>query len=116
MIRYGFVCLLLASISWGQVATSKSVSETQGNESVQASAHGSTSESNEPVITIAGLCNDSGSQVISPKCKTVVTQAQFEKVVNAVQPGMTKRGRKEFAERYADALVLAKKAEELGLD
>ena len=70
----------------------------------------------KPLITIAGLCDKSSNDEATSSCETVITRAQFEKLINAVQPNMPSRGRREFAERYADALVLAKKAEQIGLD
>ena len=74
-------------------------------------------EPTEAVVTIVGLCgNSADDKALASNCKTVITMAQFEGVIEAVQPRMPPRGRREFAERYADALVLARKAEELGLD
>jgi hypothetical protein len=71
----------------------------------------------KPLITIAGFCdNSSENKDAAFDCKTVITEAQFEKIVKAVQPGMPARARREFALRYADALVMAKKAEQMGLD
>jgi hypothetical protein len=46
----------------------------------------------------------------------LITQSQFEKVINAIQPDMPARARREFALRYAKALVMTKMAEEMGLD
>ena len=37
-------------------------------------------------------------------------------MIDAVQPNMSARARREFATRYANALVMAKKAEQMGLD
>jgi len=70
-----------------------------------------------PIITITGLCDNSSSdKVDATNCKTVVTKAQFEKLIDAIQPGMSARARREFALSYADALVMTKKAEQIGLD
>jgi len=49
-------------------------------------------------------------------CKTIITRAGFEKIVAAVQPNMSARARREFATRYASGLVMAKRAEQMGLD
>ena len=76
-----------------------------------------TTALDKPLITIAGLCDKSSDdEAKASGCETVITRAQFERLINAVQPNMPSRGRREFAERYADALVLAKKAEQIGLD
>jgi hypothetical protein len=70
----------------------------------------------KPLITIVGFCDNSSDDKAAASCSTIITQAQFEKVVKAVQPGMPAHARREFALRYADALVMAKKAEQMGLD
>jgi hypothetical protein len=56
------------------------------------------------------------SKAAASNCKTVITQAQFQRIIDAVEPNLPARGRREFAERYADALVMANKAEQMGLD
>jgi bifunctional DNA-binding transcriptional regulator/antitoxin component of YhaV-PrlF toxin-antitoxin module len=69
------------------------------------------------VITITGMCDHPPADKSSnATCKTVITRAQFEKVLEAVQPAMPARARRSFADRYARALVMAHKAEEMGLD
>jgi hypothetical protein len=94
------------------IATSETVSRELSHETGVSNLVPS-----KPVITIAGFCDTSPDKNDNASnCKTVITEAQFEKVVNAVQPSMPTRGRREFALRYADALVMAKKAEEMGLD
>lgn len=71
----------------------------------------------KPLITITGLCdNPPEGGTANSKCETVITQAEFEKIINAIQPRMSARARHEFALRYADGLILAKEAESLGLD
>jgi hypothetical protein len=45
-----------------------------------------------------------------------MTRAQFENMINALQRNMPKQARREFALHYAEALVMARKAEEMGLD
>ena len=97
-----------------------------------------------PVITVEGLCNPapgaakssgstgartgaasepakkesthSSSAVSSPGCKTVVTKAQFEKLVNALNPEMPATVRRQLAESYPRLLLFAGRARELGLD
>jgi hypothetical protein len=66
-----------------------------------------------PVITIQGLCEKSQA---AADCKTVVTRAEFEKVVNAIQPNMPKQQQKAMATQYVAALLLAQRAHEAGLD
>jgi len=126
MTQYGLVCLLLAAMSWGQAASSPSTPAAQQSGS-PTSAAGNPTESKEaeaakvapdaPVITINGLCdNPPADKAADPNCKTVITRAEFEKVLDAVQPNMPARVRRQFATRYSSALVMAQKAHEMGLD
>jgi PPIC-type PPIASE domain len=52
----------------------------------------------------------------SPGCKTIVTKAQFEKLVDALNPQMPATGRRRIAESYPGLLLFADKAYQLGLD
>jgi hypothetical protein len=65
------------------------------------------------VITVDGVCENGGA---GADCKTIVTRAQFERIVNALQPNMPKQQQKGLADQYAMALLLAGKAHEKGLD
>ncbi len=72
------------------------------------------------VITIPGVCNHPAASKAHPAsastCKTVVSRAEFEKVIAAIQPDMPESARRQFAERYAMALAMAGKARQMGLD
>jgi PPIC-type PPIASE domain len=120
------VCLLFGSFCKGQAANSKCsvpadkpAAPAAGSASVsardQSQATNSTVGPDTPVITINGLCESSSDAAISG-CKTVITRSQFEKMIEALQPNMTARARREFALQYAQALVIAKRAEGMGLD
>jgi hypothetical protein len=96
---------------------------------------------NSPVITIKGLCGhasvDSNNQAkgqgssaaalgteqspgSSPdphsECKTLVTKAEFEKLVDALNPQMSGPARRQLAESYPRLFLFANRARELGLD
>lgn len=127
MTKYGLVCLLLASLSWGQSAKTGPALAGQGL--VQSPTAAATSAPNatrdsgasdalrsKPLIRIEGLCEHPVITAATSTCTTVITRAEFENIVNALQPGMSNHGRREFAEVYADALVMAAKAEQMGLD
>ncbi len=128
MTRYGLVCLLLGALAWGQAANSTPAGQKPAAQTpaatkpgTPAGAPGEASETKAaevspttPVITINGLCDQ--KQTDSANCKTVLTRADFEKIVDAVQPNMPARMRRQFATRYASALVMATKAEQMGLD
>ena len=68
------------------------------------------------VITVQGMCEKPAASAATTDCKTVITRAEFEKAINAVQPNMPDAAKKQFANRYVVALYLAEKAHELGLD
>ena len=116
-IAIGLACVLLASVALGQ-ANSEPVLKPRTNTTVEdlpvASADQKVSP-DAPVITIQGVC-DKSRGAAPADCKMVVTRAEFEKVVNAIQPNMSKPQQKQFATRYVAALVLAQRAHELGLD
>jgi hypothetical protein len=78
-----------------------------------------------PVITIEGICDGSANAApagspsagaTTSACKTIVTRAQFEKLVEALNPQMPGPARRQLAQSYPRLLVFAKKARELGLD
>ncbi len=126
MTRYGLVCLLFGALAWGQAANTAPASAQKPASPASASAKpagGAPATAPEskaevppttPVVTINGLCDKKGAAPAD--CKTVITRAEFEKLIDAVQPNMPPRMRRQFATRYASALVMSKKAEAMGLD
>jgi len=128
MTRYGIVFLFLGSISWHQAANSQSAPAVQKTVALTASVDAANSDqtqraktskvgSNATVITIDGLCDDApADKTAASNCKTVITRAQFERVIDAIQPGMPERKRREFALDYVVFLMRTKKAEQMGLD
>jgi PPIC-type PPIASE domain len=111
----GLVCVLVAGFSAAQ-SNSGPVLEPRNSKPVQdlpASGPDQKISPDAPVITIDGVC-DKGTAAAD--CKTVVTRAEFEKMVNALMPNMPKQQQKGFASRYATALVLAQRAHDQGLD
>jgi|HubBroStandDraft_2_1064218.scaffolds.fasta_scaffold00860_13 hypothetical protein len=126
MTRYGLVCLLLGAMAWAQAANPMST-PAAGQSGAPANGAANPAQSNEaeaskvapdaPVITLNGVCaNASPDKAADPNCKTVITRAEFEKILEAVQPNMPPRVRRQFATRYASALAMAQKAQEMGLD
>jgi parvulin-like peptidyl-prolyl cis-trans isomerase-like protein len=129
MTRYGLVCLLLGALSWGQASKSNSAPWTQKGALPSATPQSTAPAAkpaaappadlppNTPVITINGLCeNPPADKSKVTDCKTVITRAEFEKLIEAVQPAMPAGVRKQFATNYARALVISQKAEQMGLD
>ena len=68
----------------------------------------------ETVITVKGFCADTSLQ--GDACKTVISRAQFEKLAETLQPGMSPAIRRQLATRYAWVLKMSDAAEKRGLD
>ena len=71
-------------------------------------------EADSAVITIKGLCDQ--GKAGTPDCQTVVTRAQFEKLAEALQPGVPAQSQTQLAEAYGRFVPLSKEAEKRGLD
>ena len=101
------VSLLLAGLINGQGAPSAMV--PAGGEA-PAVAVGP----DDAVITVNDFCADPTQN--GAACKTVITRAQFEKLCEALQPGMSLSLRLNVANAYARNLKMAAAAEKRGLD
>ena len=121
------VSLLAGSLCWGQAISSgnsdgkpmaaPSTVSVPGHDAQNPAANRAVVAPGEPVISINGLCDSPPqSNRTNSDCKTIITRAEFETIVAAIQPNMSVRAKPEFASQYADALVMVKKAQELGLD
>lgn len=108
-VRFQYLaCLLLASLAYGQ-ATRLATPLTTTNRAPEVKVG-----PNDPVITVNGFCADPVQQ--SNSCNTVVTRAQFEKLIEALQPGMSLSLRLKVANAYANNLRMSAAAKKLGLD
>jgi parvulin-like peptidyl-prolyl cis-trans isomerase-like protein len=126
MNRYVLLCLLLGAAAWGQAANSTPTPAPQqpaaSNPASANPADGKDAESSKvapdaPVLTINGLCdNPPADKATDPNCKTVITRAEFERLLESIQPNMPARVRRQFAMRYSTALIMAAKAHQMGLD
>lgn len=104
----GFVCLLLVSLACGQAAQpSPSASSSQLASPVKVGP-------GDPVITLNGFCADPTRA--DSACKTVVTRSEFERLIDALQPGMSPDLRLKVAVAYARNLKMAAAAQKRGLD
>jgi hypothetical protein len=68
----------------------------------------------DAVITVSGFC--SSPRAHGDACQTVVTRAQFEKLTEALQPGMPPELRLKVAAAYARMMQMGAAAEERSLD
>jgi parvulin-like peptidyl-prolyl cis-trans isomerase-like protein len=104
---HGIVCVLLAGLAYGQVATPAAPGTGDKAPDVKVGA-------DDPVITINGFCADPAQW--GEDCRTVMTRTQFEKLAEALQPGMSLSLRLNVANAYARNLRMSVAAEKLGLD
>ena len=100
------VCLLLASLAYGQAAQPAPAAIDKAPE-VKV-------RPDDPVITMNGFCAGPAQQ--GKACQTVITRAQFEKLTEALQPGMSLSLRLNVANSYARNLRMSAAAEKRGLD
>ncbi|MGA9544379.1 MAG: peptidylprolyl isomerase [Candidatus Sulfotelmatobacter sp.] len=99
--------LLLAGLIDGQGAPSATV--PAGGEAPEVAVG-----PDDAVITVNDFCADPTQN--GTACKTVITRAQFEKLCEALQPGMSLSLRLNVANAYARNLRMAAAAEKRGLD
>jgi hypothetical protein len=113
------VCLLLAGLAYGQAAQPAAPPAPGAQAEPSASAAPDKAPEvkigpDDAVITLKGFCADAAQQ--GDACKTAISRAQFEKVVDALQPGMPPALRRQLATRYAWVLKMSTAAEKRGLD
>jgi hypothetical protein len=114
------VCLLLAGLAFGQAAppATPPAAGAQAEQSPAAAAPAAPPEvkvgPDDAVITLKGFCADATQT--GDACKTVITRAQFEKLAEALQPGMSPTIRRQLATAYSRNLRMSTVAEKRGLD
>jgi len=113
MLRSLSVCLLLSGLALGQSTSSTPALKARPASPAAEQSTSSSIPADAPVITVQGLCDKSAGTGATADCKTTVTKAEFEKLAN---PNMPAAQRKQLADQYVKALVLAQKARDLGLD
>jgi hypothetical protein len=73
-----------------------------------------------PVLTIKGLCPQptpaAGTDGAKSACQTVITRAQFEKLVEALRADKDAQTKHHLAKAFPQLLVMAHEAEQRGLD
>lgn len=108
-------CLLLASLACGQTTQPPAAGAGAGKvTSAAAEAPVVKVGLDDPVITVNGFCTDPAEQ--RSGCRTVITRAQFEKLAEALQPGMSLALRLKVANAYARNMRMSAAAEKRGLD
>lgn len=70
----------------------------------------------QAVITLKGGCQPVGNLQPTKDCVTTVTREQFEKLTNAIQPGLPADAKRTFAGNYGRLLVFYNVAQALHLE
>jgi hypothetical protein len=135
MVFRALVCLLFGALAWAQAAgpgaqvAPPAVPSSQGP--AGAAAPGQTPQSNQssestnaspstpvapdaPVVTIRGLCEQPA--INTNGCQTVITRAEFDKMVETLGKDMPPFSGRQFALQYTQMLALANEAHRRGLD
>jgi hypothetical protein len=117
-----WICpFFLTTLAWGQAAKPSAPPPPPKAPAVSHPAAKSPGRGTVPrdaaVITIPGICDKPALEKSkSANCKTVVTRAEFERLIDAVAPTIAPPARKQLATQYGVALVMVHKAQQMGLD
>jgi hypothetical protein len=126
-----FVLLLLGGLACGQAAAPPAPAPAnqpspprqagpnappaaQAAPGAEAKAAEPTVAASDPVLTLKGFCDDPAKQ--GDNCQTVMTREQFDKIADALLPGMTMAVRRKLATAYALGLMKSAAAVKKGLD
>lgn len=118
------ICLLLGTVAWAQArpaapAAAPATQSATGKQDEELTPASNVAP-DAAVLTIKGLCSrpasNAGPEAANSACETVITRAQFEKLVDAIQPAMDAQSKRQFATAYPQTLMMAHEAEERGLD
>jgi PPIC-type PPIASE domain len=117
----GWICLLfLSTLTWAQAEKPAAPSAPPKAPTVSHAAKPSETAAvprDAAVITIPGLCDKPSADKSKPAdCKTIVTRAEFELLVDTVAPTIAPAARKQLATQYGTALIMVNKARQMGLD
>jgi len=113
------VCLLLAGLAYGQAAKPATPPAAGAKAEQNASAVPDKAPEvkvgpDDTVITLKDFCAD--ATLKGDACKTAITRAQFEKLAEALQPGMSPAILRQLATAYSRMLKMSTVAEKRGLD
>ena len=108
--RHFFAVILCCSMAFGQAASP--AAPAQPTPPASAAQPAAQLPPDAPVITIKGVCTPPSAA----DCSTVVTKADFEALVQAVQPQMPLKMQRQMASGYAQLLTMAAEAHKRGLD
>jgi parvulin-like peptidyl-prolyl isomerase len=106
------ICLLLIRLGPAAAQTGGSAPQTAGAGKEQAQTG-----KNDPVLILHSQCAQQGNVNSAAKsCETVVTRAEFDSLIAALDPAMPDSNRLNLATEYARLLILGEEARRLKLD
>lgn len=110
------LCVLSVAQAPTQSGTRKSAppaapTQTQPQQATPAEAQQLPPDA--PVVKAAGLCSDPSS---GATCQTVITRAEFDRLVEAVNPKLNQQQKRQLASLYVQMLVLANEGEKAGVE
>ncbi|HUM04765.1 MAG TPA: peptidylprolyl isomerase [Terriglobales bacterium] len=110
------VCLLLGSLAFAQGNPPAPVPQSAGKAAGGAPSEQAVATTNpaDPVITVKTPCADPAKK--GQTCETIVTREQFERLTDALQPGMSLPVKVRLATRYAQVLALSQEGDKRGID
>jgi len=111
--------LCVLSLLWGTLAwaQAKPAAAHKPDDGHNLSPSASSVAPDAAVLTIKGFCTPPAPAPTSTQaCETIVTRAEFEKLVDAIQPTMDEQSKRHFAQAYPEFLIMAREAQQRGLD
>ncbi len=133
MRKSWLMCVLLGTLAWGQAAPSAPAPVVGGhlpeNPAMQQAPaeQVDTSASVAPdaaVITIIGVCSSESqtmakapaAETPAADCKTVITKAEFEKLIHNLTPNVTPQTKKQLAGMLPRLMAMSSEAKKKGMD
>ncbi|MBZ5511481.1 MAG: peptidyl-prolyl cis-trans isomerase [Acidobacteriia bacterium] len=115
-----FAVVLLSALAFSQAAPPAKSAPAATPQTAQPATPVKPAEKAElpptaAVITIEGICPGKVPATPSAECKTVITRAEFEKLVDAFDPQMPSARRRQLADAYSRMLVMSDVAEQRGI-
>lgn len=137
MRKSWLLCVLLGTLAWGQAAPNAPPSPQPGQAPMAPADTSASVPATAAVLTIEGVCpaqpkpaaakgatakpaatgTKSGeAKTSSGDCKTVITKAEFEKLVSALAPNPTAQQKKQLAGVLPRVIAMSTEAKKEGLD
>src|SRR5499427_7466863 len=142
MRKSWLLCVLLGTLAWGQAAPSAPAPPQPGqapmaNENKPPVDTSASVPASAAVLTIDGVCppqpktpaakgatatpatagaKDADAKASASGCKTVITKAEFEKLVSALAPNPTPQQKKQLAGVLPRVIAMSTAAKKEGLD